>query len=113
MMTASCRKVAALVALSLLPALAHGASFEYAVQIVAPEPLDRLLNAWLDLTRWRGRSGMDSAQLRRLMQRTPQQARELLATEGYFDAEVKVTEDTSVTPRKVRVQVAPGAAAHH
>ena len=110
-MITSWRKSAALVALCLLPVLAQGASFEYAVEIVAPEPLVRLLSAWLDLTRWRGRSGMDSAQLRRLMQRTPQQARELLATEGYFDAEVRVSQDNSVTPVKVRVEVSPGAPA--
>ncbi len=63
------------------------------VKIEAPDDLAKLLQTHLDLVRLRtlpdGRD-LDPVEWSRLIAATPAQARELLETEGYFDAEVRV-----------------------
>ncbi len=89
-----------------------------AVEVVvdAPEALQRLLLTHLDIARLaRDAAGEAIAEneLKRLENATPAEARALLATEGYMDAEVRTVRehDSQVTPPRprVRVRVTPGA----
>ena len=73
----------------------------YRVDIEAPGPLKKLLTAYLDISRFQNvpvNEGVTEPELARLIAATPAQARALLETEGYFNAEV------------VAERVAPGAA---
>jgi translocation and assembly module TamA len=83
------------------------------VVIEAPDDLRRLLATHLDLARLaRDAAGesISESELRRLENATPAEARELLATEGYMDAEVRTERDAAATERpRVRVIVSPGA----
>lgn len=80
------------------------------VQIDAPEPIRALLSRYLDLarlSRLRDDESLDETEWRRLMAAAPAQARELLQTEGYFEAVVTVRREPGATPR-VRLSVEPG-----
>ncbi|MEF7613478.1 BamA/TamA family outer membrane protein [Aquincola sp. MAHUQ-54] len=80
------------------------------LEVEAPGTLDTLLETYLDLGRLRALAPdepITAAELRRLEAATPAQARELLETEGYFDAEVEVRR-VSDDPPRVRVSVKPG-----
>jgi translocation and assembly module TamA len=82
----------------------------YEIDIQAPKPLADLLQSYLDLARFRAATqaqGITRGELRRLVRDTPTQARELLETEGYFNAQITVELGTEEPPR-VRVQVEPG-----
>lgn len=85
------------------------------VDIFAPPALKALLERHLDLTRLAvlaPQADLSGAELARLVDAAPQQARELLQTEGYFDADVRAevvrTSDEGV-PQHIRLQVQPGA----
>jgi translocation and assembly module TamA len=68
----------------------------YEFEVEAPPPLRRLLLDYLDLSRFRSAPSSEritGAELDRLAAAAPAQARSLLETEGYFDAEVKVTQE--------------------
>ena len=87
------------------------------MQIEAPEALQKLLDTHLDLARLvRVASGdvnepISESELRRLENATPAQARALLATEGYMDAQVRTQRDASEgtdTRPRVRVIAEPG-----
>lgn len=65
----------------------------YALDIEAPSELKRLLGTHLDLARFQSLPVADAinpADLNRLVQAAPAQARALLETEGYFNAKVSV-----------------------
>src|SRR6185312_12947765 len=65
---------------------------QYRLEVQAPEPLDKLLSAYLDVARFQQVPASDAIslpELDRLLATTPQQARNLLETEGYFNAEVR------------------------
>ncbi len=85
----------------------------YEVEVVAPGVLKKLLEDHLDLSRFRQAPVGDTIapnELDRLAAAAPAQARALLETEGYFNAEVKVDralEAGGPLPR-VRVVVTPG-----
>ena len=67
----------------------------YDFDVEAPAPLRRLLLEYLDLSRFRSAPSSDritGAELDRLAAAAPAQARSLLETEGYFDADVKITQ---------------------
>ena len=73
--------------------------FELDVQ--APEPLRKLLLRHLDLARFQSAPAADSItanELERLMRAAPAQARALLETEGYFNAEVGVSRAPHTSP---------------
>ncbi len=77
--------LAALVLLGLL--WAPGVQAEgvaYSVKVEAPKAIAELLEANLDLTRWRGNPRLDRDQLQRLVRAAPEQVRTLIATEGYY-----------------------------
>ncbi len=84
----------------------------YRLEVDAPEPLRKLLTDYLDLARFQSTPATDrinAAELERLMRAAPAQARELLETEGYFNALVTVAPlaGTAELPL-VRVIVDPG-----
>ena len=80
------------------------------LEVLAPKPLDKLLERHLNLARVnrqaRGES-LNDGELERLVALAPAQARELLETEGYFHAVVRASIEPGDPPR-VRVQVQPG-----
>jgi translocation and assembly module TamA len=84
----------------------------YELQVEAPAPLRRLLLNYLDLARFQSAPETDSitsVELDRLIAASPAQARSLLETEGYFNAEVRVNRGTTATGATlVRVGVVPG-----
>jgi translocation and assembly module TamA len=85
----------------------------YRLEVQAPRPLRELLAQHLDLARFRdapAREGLTGAELDRLVAQAPEQARALLATEGYFSPLVAVDRlppDANGLPL-VRVAVQPG-----
>ena len=80
----------------------------YTVRVDAPGPLDDLLEENLDLMRWRGNPRLDMDQLQRLVKAAPEQAKVLIATEGYYSPKVSAGLDTSATVPVARVVVDPG-----
>jgi len=80
----------------------------YNVRIDAPRQLDDLLEDNLDLLRWRGNSRVDLEQLQRLVRDTPEQAKALIATEGYYSPQVSAGLDTGGGTPVARVIVEPG-----
>ena len=93
-----------------LPAtgIACAQAIDYSVQIDAPGRLDDLLEDNLDLVRWRGNPRLDLEQLQRLVKDAPEQARTLIATEGYYSPKVSAGLDTSSAVPVARVIVDPG-----
>ncbi|MCM2565512.1 autotransporter assembly complex protein TamA [Janthinobacterium kumbetense] len=86
------------------------APLQYEVKVNAPGDLDELLEKNLDLERFRGNPRMDREQLQRLVRDTPEQARNLVATAGYYTPVVTVRVDTSGAKPVVIVDVDPGEA---
>ena len=84
----------------------------YRLEVVAPEPLRRVLLDHLDLARFQTAPVTDAittAELDRLIVAAPAQARALLQTEGYFDAQVSaVREGSEGLMAAVLVSVQPG-----
>lgn len=92
------------------PAPTAARAAPYTLDIVAPEPLDALLRTYLDLSRYRtdpDLADVTEAEILRLIAATPAQARALLETEGYFNAQVTARR-LPVTPMRVRIEVDPG-----
>ncbi|MGK5048539.1 autotransporter assembly complex protein TamA [Janthinobacterium sp. GB4P2] len=85
------------------------APLQYEVKVNAPGDLDELLEKNLDLERFRGNPRMDREQLQRLVRDTPEQAKNLVATAGYYTPVVTVRVDTTGAKPVVIVDVEPGA----
>lgn len=83
-------------------------SVNYNVSIEAPRALDNLLEDNLDLMRWRNDPRVDMVQLQRLIKDAPEQAKVLIATEGYYNPRVSVGLDSSSGAPTARVIVDPG-----
>ncbi|MEL4181031.1 BamA/TamA family outer membrane protein [Roseateles sp. PN1] len=85
---------------------------EYKLVVLAPDATLRdLLSEHLDLARFRDApedQRLGSQELARLTKAAPEQAQALLETQGYFNAQVVATRDTSQTPIVVTVSVTPG-----
>ena len=95
------------VALIAFAAHAGAAALEYRVEIEAPAALAKLLER-LSLLRWRGDPDMNAERLRRLVDEAVAEAKEALATEGYFSADVSSSIEQSSEPWLVRLRVEPG-----
>ncbi len=76
----------------------------YGLEVMAPEPLARQIRTFTLLGRWRRRADYDPSQLPLFIRKADAEVRELLAAEGYFAAEVKVTQRGDT----VRVEVLAG-----
>lgn len=80
------------------------------LEVLAPAPLDKLLSRHLGLARVNQQAAgekLNDGELERLVQLAPAQARALLETEGYFNADVQA-ELLPGSPPRVQVRVAPG-----
>jgi len=80
----------------------------YTVRIDAPGKLDDLLEENLDLLRWRGNPRVDLDQLQRLVKAVPEEAKTLIATEGYYSPRITAGLDTSGGTAVARIVVDPG-----
>jgi translocation and assembly module TamA len=101
-------KVIVCVSLALATATAAAQGIAYRVQVDAPKPLAEMLENNLDLTRFRGNARLDLEQLQRLVKAAPEQARTLVATEGYYTPAITAVLDTSGAEPVARVKVEPG-----
>lgn len=104
-----------LVVLSLLPVLASlvcaqevSPYVRYQLKVIAPAELTDPISAALDLTRWRDYPNITPELLTQLARQSVDEAREALASEGYFSPEVGVKIDQSEAERVVRLTVDPG-----
>ena len=87
-------------------------AFAFDLQVVAPEKIRDLLLKHLELQRYRSLTDLDSTELARLMQAAERNAHDLLATQGYFAAEVTLkltlTPENTSAPRDITITVEPG-----
>lgn len=88
-------------------------SLRWRVEVQAPGDLKQLLERYLDIARLAGLTAdgdIGTAELGRLVDAAPAQARDLLETEGYFGARVtaETLREGGTGPVRVRVQVDPG-----
>jgi translocation and assembly module TamA len=81
------------------------AAINYTVQVEAPSDLAALLRAHLELINRRNDPDMDETLLAGLVKDTPDEAKRMIETLGYFNASVRVLEPA---PRAYVVQVVPG-----
>jgi translocation and assembly module TamA len=93
---------------AFLVVFASGAHAAYKVDIDAPRPIRKLLNEFLDLSRYKDREDLSPEQLRFMVETAPDQVRSLLATEGYFSPETRARIDEEDGRRVVRIDVDPG-----
>lgn len=92
-----------LAALAALPACA-----KYDVEIDAPRTVRKLLKSHLDIARFGKRDDVSDDQFDFLVTATPQQVRDLTATEGYFSPVVRTDVRIRDGKRDVKVSVDPG-----
>lgn len=98
-----------LLLLILLPLLAHAqSSAGYKLEIRGAGDHSDLLQEHLEISRRQADSGLSPEEIQRLLLVTPQQVRELLATEGYFSPQVSHQVDQGTSPWIVRIDVIPG-----
>ncbi len=96
-------------ALMLVVHPARGAdSVKFRIDIVGAGSLATMLRENLDLMRWSTRQDVAEDQLRQLVKTTPEQVRNLLATEGYFSPVVSAALTRAEPEWMVRVEVTPG-----
>jgi|GEM_PF-2586242 len=89
-------------------AWAQQAGATWQVQIEAPDDVRELLEKHLEISRYRGRPEVDALLLDRLIKRVEADARDLLATEGYFAPELSVERSKAQATHLITVRVVPG-----
>ena len=93
---------------------AEAGAARFALDVDAPAALKALLLKHLDVQRFRQLPDLDAPELSRLLQATPQHARDLLATQGYFQPQVSVTHRPAQAQGdgpplgRVAIRIAPG-----
>ena len=85
----------------------------FELQIDAPEAIQDLLNAYLDIKRYREVNDLSDNELRRLMQVAQEDSRALMGTAGYFAPDIQAELDIRPTDRlrTVKLTIVPGEAA--
>lgn len=83
----------------------------FTLQVQAPAPLKELLEHNLELRRYAHLPDLQPSELKRLLGAADENARQLLATQGYFSPDITIesTPGAQDAPPLVRVQVEPGA----
>lgn len=101
-----------LIALCCAPII-HAAAYE--VSFVAPDVpsgLRATLARYADVSRFADQAEVTNAEITRLVEIAPEQLRKLLATEGYFNADIRIEttglQNGNSAQRKVTVTIAPG-----
>ncbi|HEX9179355.1 MAG TPA: BamA/TamA family outer membrane protein, partial [Burkholderiales bacterium] len=97
-----------LAALALICAAAPAPAAGYRVEIEAPSALRDLLRENLEISRYAASPELTPEQFRRLFAAGTDQARDLLATEGYFSAEISASLDEAGEALTARFRVVPG-----
>jgi len=92
-------------------AAAKADGLRYRVTIDAPGDLPGLLTASVDLVRWQTYEEMTESLFDALTAKAIDEAKEAVATEGFFSADVAIDVDRSTTPLTVTLRVTPGAQA--
>ncbi len=94
--------------LSLSPMMAQAAGFQ--VRIVAPDALATLVNRYADVARFAAQEDVSDAEIARLSAAAPEQIRQLLATQGYFNPQIGVNRDSvdGAAERVVRITIDAG-----
>ena len=87
--TAASASASAATPQSITPPRPARQALNWRLVVDAPSPLDRLLEANLDLARFQQDANVSRGELRRLVAAVPEQARSLLDAEGYFAAQVR------------------------
>jgi len=102
--------LAVMMAFLWIPAVLHAQAdtLRYRVEIEAPDPLKGTLTRNLDLIRWQDYERMTSQLLDRLVVEAREQARQIAATEGYFEPKIEIEVDRTQEPALVRIAVDPG-----
>lgn len=95
----------------ITPAAAQDGRFAWRIALDAPDAMRTLLEQHMDIFRYQGRADVDALLLDGLVARAAQDARQLLATEGYFAPEVRARVDREGETAVVRIDVDPGQAA--
>jgi translocation and assembly module TamA len=106
------RQLAIAVCISWLLAWAGAAVAEptkpaFELVVRAPDPLRELLERNLELRRYREVPDLDDAEIARLIVLAEKDARELLATQGYFAPQLRIAREPG-TPPTIAVNVEPG-----
>lgn len=92
----------------LIAVLAAPAAAKYDIRIDAPRAMRKLLEQHLDLARFAKRDDVTQDQFEFLVTATPQQVRDLAATDGYFSPVVRTDVRTIRGKKDVTVHVDPG-----
>ena len=87
---------------------ARGARRKYTVDIDAPRSVRSLLKDHLDLARFAKRDDVSDEQFEFLVTATPQEVRDLVATDGYFTPVVRTDVTVADDKKTVTVSVDPG-----
>ena len=86
--------------------------FAFDLHVEAPVKIRDLLLKHLELQRYRSLTDLDNTELARLMQAAERNAHDLLATQGYFAAQVTLkltlTPESATAPRDITLTVVPG-----
>ncbi|MBE0614489.1 MAG: outer membrane protein assembly factor [Burkholderiales bacterium] len=83
-------------------------AFRYVVELAVPEAQRKLLQDNLEIYTARDNPRMNADQLRFLVRRTPEQMRELLATEGYYSPSIESTLEERQGAWTARFAITPG-----
>ena len=101
--------VAILIALLLWTTdAAFAAPLRYRLEVVAPDALKGTVSRSLDLVRWENYEEMTPELLDRLVLEAREQARQIAATEGYFEPKIDIDVDRNLEPALVRITIDPG-----
>ena len=102
------RRIARICGALFLLAAAQSALAKYTVDIDAPRSVRSLLKDHLDLARFAKRDDVSDEQFQFLVTATPQDVRDLVATEGYFTPVVRTDVKVVDNKKTVTVSVDPG-----
>jgi translocation and assembly module TamA len=80
----------------------------YRIEIDAPAPLRKMLETYLDLSRYQSRDDIGEDQLKFMLATASAQVTDLISTEGYFTPVTSITEQDDGKGKLVKVMVDPG-----
>lgn len=92
-------------------AWAQTPAFSWRIDLKVPDELRALLETHLDIYRYRDRPDVDALVLERLAANVPADARQLLATAGYFTPQIESGQTVTDGGHVVHISVTPGKAA--
>ena len=94
--------------LSFYPSLTLAQPLVYTVEMTVPDAYRKLLEDNLDIYKWRANPRMDVDQLHLLYRKSPDNIRELLATEGFYSPRIEPAIEEKHGAWLVRFAIEPG-----